>query len=241
VTGVEVETGERFEADHVLANATPWNIRALLDPSEAPLPDVLERLDRPDTDLERAWGAFVLHCGIDADVVDPHAPLHHQVHLGGPVGEGNTAFISISPNWDASRAPTGKRAVTITTHTKLAPWWDLLARDPGAYAFHKANYQDRLLAAAELAVPGFRRAIDVVFSGTPITYAFYTGRARGWVGGIPQTKLVGNFAPELGPGLSMVGDSVFPGQSTLAVALSSLRVAAALLGRLGIEAPALAS
>ncbi len=241
VVAVETTNGERFEATQVIANLPPWNLRPLLDLDEGPLPEVLAGLRSPDRDVDGAWGAFVLHCGIDEDAVDPAAPLHHQVHLGGPMGDGNTAFISISPSWDSSRAPAGKRAVTITTHTRLDPWWDLLDSDPAAYAFHKANYQDRLLAAAEVAVPGFRRALHVVFAGTPVTYAFYTGRARGWVGGIPQTSLVGNFAPEVGAGIHIVGDSVFPGQSTLAVALSSLRVAAGLLDRLGLEAPALAS
>jgi len=241
VCAVETETGERFEATQVIANLTPWNIAPLLDPREGPLPEPLAELRSPDLDIDAGWGAFVLHCGVDESVVDPAAPLHHQVHLGGPMGDGNTAFISISPAWDRSRAPAGKRAVTITTHTRLGPWWELLARDRAAYAFHKASYQDRLLAAAAVAVPGFRRALDVVFAGTPVTYEFYTGRTRGWVGGMPQTSLTDNFAPELGPGLTLVGDSVFPGQSTLAVALSSLRVATTLLDRMGLEVPEIAS
>ena len=234
---VETQSGERFEADEVLVNVTPWNLRELLDREDGPLPESLAELDDPSRDVDGAWGAVVLHCGIDSSVVDPAAPLHHQVHLGGPMGDGNTAFISVSPSWDEGRAPVGKRAVTITTHTKLAPWWELLERDRDAYAFHKASYQDRLLAAAEVAIPGFRRALHVVFAGTPVTYEFYTGRASGWVGGLPQTRLRNSFAPAFGPNLHMVGDSVFPGQSTLAVAMSSDRVARGILTRLGLPAP----
>lgn len=237
VVAVETDDEQRFEADHVIANLTPWNLRGLLDPNEGPLPASLAELHSPDRDIDGAWGAMVLHAGIDERVIDPDAPLHHQVHLGGPVaGEGRTAFISVSPAWDETRAPVGKRAVTITTHTKLAPWWDRLERDVGEYAYQKATYQDRLLAAAEVAIPGFRRALDVVWAGTPVTYEFYTGRARGWVGGIPQTRLRGAFAPELGAGLMMVGDAVFPGQSTLAVALSTLRVVSPLIEQVGFEA-----
>ena len=237
VLGVEDHEGRRHLADHVVANLTPWNLRALLDPEQGRLPSALVGLDSPERDVDGGWGAFVLHVGIDERVGGPAAPLHHQVHLGGPKGEGNTTFVSISPEWDLGRAPAGKRAVTITTHTKLGPWWELLARDPAAYAFHKASYQDRLLAAAEVAVPGFRRAVDVVFTGTPVTYERYTGRAQGWVGGIPQTRLSNNFATALAPDLHLVGDSVFPGQSTLAVTLSSVRVASSLLERLGLAAP----
>lgn len=237
VIGVESDRGERLQARRVVANLTPWNLRALLDPDEGELPEALADLDSPERDLDRAWGAFVLHCGVDEAVIDDAAPLHHQVHLGGPMGDGNTVFVSVSPGWDGGRAPAGKRAVTLTTHTVLAPWWELLAEDREAYVFRKASYQDRLLAAGELAIPGLRRGLDVVFAGTPVTYSFYTGRMRGWVGGIPQTRLGDSFAPRISAGLRLVGDSVFPGQSTLAVALSSLRVASGLLAELGREAP----
>jgi hypothetical protein len=54
----------------------------------------------------------------------------------------------------------------------------------------------------------------------------------GWVGGYPQTSLLRPQAPRVLPGLWMVGDSIFPGQSTAAVALGGLRVGNALLSRL---------
>lgn len=235
VIGVETDDEQRFEAEHVIANLTPWNVRALLDPNDGPLPDSLAELHSPDRDVDDAWGAMVVHAGIDERVIDPAASLHQQVHLGGPVaGDGRTVFVSVSPAWDESRAPVGKRAVTITTRTKLAPWWDRLARDVDEYAYQKATYQDRLLAAAEVAIPGFRRALDVVWAGTPVTHEFYTGRARGWLGGVPWR----GGAPGLGPGLHMVGDAEFPGQSTLAVALSTLRVVSPLIDRYGLAASA---
>jgi phytoene dehydrogenase-like protein len=233
VRGVETDDEQRFDAEQVIANLTPWNLRELLDPDEGPLPTSLAELHSPEHDLGDAWGAMVLHAGIDERVVDPAAPLHHQVQLGGAVADaGRTAFISISPAWDETRAPDGKRAVTITSHTRLAPWWDRLARDVDEYAYRKATDQDRLLAAAELAIPGFRRALDVVWAGTPVTYAFYTGRARGWVAGGPMRRAA---APGLGHGLHMVGDAVFPGQSTLAVALSTLRVVSPIIEGHGRE------
>jgi len=241
IVGVETETGERFEAEHVIANLTPWNIRELLDLSQGSLPEPLARLDAPARDIDGAWGALVVHAGIDDAIIDPSAPLHHQVHLGPPEGEGNTCFISVSPGWDETRAPAGKRAVTITTHTTLAKWWSMLDRDPDEYAFHKATYQDRLLEAAEVAIPGFRRALHVAYAGTPVTYAFYTGRKSGWVGGMPQTGLRTFFPAHIDPGLDMVGDAVFPGQSTLAVALSALRVVGPLLERVGVSPPLAAS
>jgi len=57
------------------------------------------------------------------------------------------------------------------------------------------------------------------------TFQRFTRRAHGWVGGFPQTNLFRAWAPQLAPGMWMVGDSIFPGQSTAAVALGGLRVA----------------
>ena len=48
--------------------------------------------------------------------------------------------------------------------------------------------------------------------------------------GIPQTSLWRARGPRLAPGLWLVGDSIFPGQSTAAVALGGARVAQALVG-----------
>lgn len=69
--------------------------------------------------------------------------------------------------------------------------------------------------------------------GTPVTFQRYTGRRWGWVGGFPQTSLFGALGPRLGRGLWLVGDSIFPGQSTPAVALGGMRVARAVLRESG--------
>jgi phytoene dehydrogenase-like protein len=71
-----------------------------------------------------------------------------------------------------------------------------------------------------------------MLSGTPITFKRYTGRKYGWVGGFPQTSLFNAFHPKLASNVWLVGDSIFPGQSTAAVALGGLRVAKAILADL---------
>ncbi len=68
-----------------------------------------------------------------------------------------------------------------------------------------------------------------VLPGTPITFQRFTRRIAGWVGGFPQTNLFRCKAPALGNNTWMVGDSIFPGQSTAAVALGGLRVAKEIL------------
>jgi phytoene dehydrogenase-like protein len=161
--------------------------------------------------------------------------LHHQVVVQEPLAEGNTLFFSLSPDWDRDRAPANQRALTLSTHTKLGPWWQLFERDRTAYEARKEIYTQRLLKAAQVALPGLREAATLILPGTPVSFQRFTRRAWGWVGGFPQTNLFQHWGPHLAPGLWMVGDSIFPGQSTAAVALGGLRVAAELLTEIGLQ------
>jgi phytoene dehydrogenase-like protein len=175
------------------------------------------------------WGAFMVYAGIDRLALPAGLPLHHQVIVREPLGEGNTAFISLSPEWDEGRGPQGNRAVTISTHTQLGPWWRLFATDRVAYEERKTAYAEALLSAATRALPSLVARAELMLPGTPVTFQRFTRRTEGWVGGFPQTHLFRAWAPRLADRLWMVGDSIFPGQSTAAVALGGLRVAGSIL------------
>jgi phytoene dehydrogenase-like protein len=231
---VETKRGQSFPADLVVANLTPWNVAALLGDSA---PAALRPFTAaPPRRSQPGWGAFVIHVGLDGGVIPPDFPLHHQVVMREPLGEGNSVFLSFSPIWDAGRAPAGHRALTLSTHTRLAEWWHLYEHDRAAYEARKATYTEQMLTAAEIALPGLRQAANLVLPGTPVTFALFTRRQDGWVGGFPQTSLFRAKAPRLAPGLWLVGDSIFPGQSTAAVALGGLRVAHTILAQLGVTA-----
>jgi C-3',4' desaturase CrtD len=225
---VETKNGGSFPADLIIANLTPWNAAELLD---GDLPAPLRRL--PAHPVE-GWGAFVVYVGLDGSIVPPDFPLHHQVVLGRPLGEGNSVFASLSPAWDSLRAPAGQRALTLSTHTALDGWWQLYEQDLPAYEARKNELTEKLLAAAEVALPGLRSAARLVMPGTPVTFQRFTRRKWGWVGGFPQTGLLRTLGPRLTPNLWLVGDSIFPGQSTAAVALGGLRVAQLVLREMGL-------
>ncbi|MBN1666682.1 MAG: hypothetical protein JW862_06325, partial [Anaerolineales bacterium] len=124
--------------------------------------------------------------------------------------------------------PAGKRAITISTHTRLAPWWQL-KNDQVTYQARKDAYTRRILAAAKRILPEVDGALDLVMPGTPHTFERFTRRAFGWVGGFPQTSLLRAWGPRLDRNLWLVGDSIFPGQSVPAVMLGGLRVARTIL------------
>lgn len=231
---VETKRGQSFPADVVVANLPPWNIARLFDGDP---PSSLQNLPSLPAD---GWGAFTVYLGVDAGLIPDDFPLHHQVIAGRPLAEGHTVFVSISPAWDPERGPHGRRALTLSTHTRLGAWWDLFRQDREAYAARKAHYTERMLAAAEKALPGLREAAVLVLPGTPVTFQRFTRRVQGWVGGFPQTSLLRTWPPKLANGLWMVGDSIFPGQSTAAVALGGLRVADAILREIAGTAAVLA-
>ncbi|MBN1657552.1 MAG: FAD-dependent oxidoreductase [Anaerolineae bacterium] len=229
---VETRRGEPFPASIVITNLPPWNVARLL--GDGRLPRRLKRLPPHPRGL---WGAFVVYAGVDASVVPGDFPLHHQVVRGAPAAsaaardldEVRTLFLSMSPAWDAARAPEGRRAVTLSSHTDLDSWWTLFETDRPAYEARRDALTARALEAAEVALPGMRDAAGLVLPGTPVTFQRFTRRVQGWVGGFPQTSLTRAWGPRLGRGLWLVGDSIFPGQSVPAVALGGLRVARAIL------------
>lgn len=226
ITAVHTKKGERFSGDYFVANLTPWALAELLG-DDAP-----GSLRREVAGREATWGAFTLYLGLDSSLMPAAARVgHHQVVVDPdlPLGEGNSVFISLSDPDDPDRAPAGRRAATLSTHTAIAPWWQLrLAADPAAYEKRRAAYAERLIAGAERALPGLRQAITLCLPGTPVTFAFYTRRPGGMVGGFPQTSLFAARGPATGLANTwLVGDSVFPGQSTAGVTLSGFRVATA--------------
>lgn len=225
--GVYAKKGRRaneeafFPADFVIGNLTPWDMSALLGQAS---PD---RLRRESTARKIGWGAFVLHLGVDSRAIPAGFPDHHQVLLDieGPLGETRSVFISISPEDDPTRAPEGQRAITVTTHTRPQDWWDILEKDEAAYYARKQEYADKVINAMTRVFPNLREHLTLILPGTPVTYQYYTDRHLGQVGGFPQTSLFTARSPRVGiANVRLVGDSIFPGQSTAGVTLGAIRV-----------------
>lgn len=216
---IYTKKNEIFDADIVIANLTPWNIAELM---ELRKPKTIRNLPKFS---ENQWGAFTLYVGVKSEAIPANFPLHHQILKGYPFGEGNSIFLSISPEWDLERAPANHRALTISSHTQLGRWWGLFNSDKERYEQEKVVLTEKILTNLESILPEIRKSIKLLLPGTPITFQRYTGRKLGWVGGFPQTSLFRAFHPQLGKNFWMVGDSIFPGQSTAAVALGGLRVA----------------
>jgi phytoene dehydrogenase-like protein len=219
----------------VVSNLLPEATARLLGGS-AEQDDVLRRLQRK---VEEGWGAAMLY-----RVVGPGAKLsrgeaHHLELVAderAPMTEGNHVFCSISGEDETDRVPNqpGARTVTISTHV---PMRKLLAMPPLAQAAYVGEIQTRMRSTITTLAPELDRDPSLEMSASPRTFARFTGRPEGYVGGVPRRAGLHHYrdmAPtRLRAGFYLCGDTCFPGQSTLAVALSGIKVAERVAGELG--------
>ncbi len=224
VLSVTTTKGQTFTGDRFIGNLTPWALVDLLGEGTPPA------MQQAVSQLKPTWGAFTLYVGLERAALPADVVGHHQIIVDEtrPLGEGNSVFVSLSDPADNNRAPEGMVAATLSTHTDINPWWALRnGTDEDAYLAQREDYTNRLLSAAETAIPGLRRAARLIMPGTPVTFEFYTGRPMGMVGGFAQTSILNARSPQTAlSNLWLVGDSIFPGQSTAGVTLGAMRVAA---------------
>jgi C-3',4' desaturase CrtD len=223
VTAVQIrnqKTGEVWTepADQVVANVTVQNLVQLLG-DQAPK-GYQQRVDK----LPPASGAFVLYLGVDQSAIPAGCPPHLQFlyDYEGPIGENNSLFVSVSHPGDG-RAPQGKATVIASSFTDPTLWWQC-----SDYEDLKQRYTDEAIARLSTFFHLTPDTIKVIEAATPRTFAHYTGRDLGVVGGIGQR--VATFGPfgfaNRTPiqSLWLVGDSTHPGEGTAGVSYSALTV-----------------
>ncbi|GAA5163296.1 NAD(P)/FAD-dependent oxidoreductase [Viridibacterium curvum] len=215
--------GRSFHTAQVVL-AVPAQLAARLAPSllSRPLRPYLER------DAQAQGGGLVMFLGVPEAEVAGQDYTHHQLlqDYARPLGMGNNMFISVSAPGDLLSAPAGHRSVMVSTHCELADWEGL---DAATHACRKQEAAELLLTYARRVYPQLGRAACVKEFGTPKTYAAFTQRPRGAVGGARLTLANSNQSAipyDLGPkGLWMVGDTTWPGLGTVACVLASRHVA----------------
>lgn len=214
------------EAPAVLANLVPRAVEKLVG---VPVP----RLARRARAVADGWGAVMLYLVAEAPP-EARSEAHHLEIVpdpGRPFVEGHHVFCSVSAASELDRAPPGHRTLTVSTHVPLERL--RTEGDPGRYV---AEVQDRMRRALADWAPEWWRGVKTELTASPRTFARFTGRPEGAVGGVPRRCGLAGYLDlrpvEPLPGLHLVGDSVFPGQSTLATALGGVKVAERVAKRL---------
>ncbi len=235
---VDTRTGP-LHARHVIANLLPADLQSLLDPGYGRVP----RLAGLGAQVATGWSAVMLYLVARAPEGASPGPHHLEIvqDPGQPLTLGNHLFVSISGAADEGRAPAGHRTITVSTHVPLEAHRGL-SKDAQAEYF--AGIQAKMREGLARFAPEWTAGVVHAMTASPRTFQRFTGRAAGAVGGIPRRRGLGQyltaFPRAILPGLWMVGDTVFPGQSTLATAIGGTRVAAAVAADLGLGAAALA-
>ncbi len=193
-----------------------------------PYENVLQLLGKTPPPTARAgqrWSAVTAYVGIAAGHIPDDFPLHHQVLLDqrAPLGDANSLFISLSAPEERGRARNGGRAITISTHADPQRWEQ--AYRAGNASELQRTYARKMLEGLERAT-GKHIAPSIFELGTPRTFERYTLRYRGLVGGTPQSIASANLRARSHrseiKGLTLCGDTIFPGQSTVGVTLSAI-------------------
>jgi phytoene dehydrogenase-like protein len=201
--------------------------------STAPLEDTVNllgetkpvALERRAANLPEIWGAFTLYIAVRDAALPEDAHRFEQLidYTTGSIDGGleENFLVSISAPWDRTRAPVGHRAITISTHVHAQDWQNL---EPAAYQAKKRELETRITDRLESLWPGFNANVVHLETGTPRTFEKFTLHSLGRVGGVPQTPKAANFHAQHHtsgiPGLYLAGETIFPGQGTIGVAVS---------------------
>ena len=228
VSGVTIrnQNGETWTeaADEVIANVTAQNLIKLLS-NETNL-SVPTRYKRHIDKLPPASGAFVIYLGVDRSAIPNGCPPHLQFLYDDdePIGENNSLFVSVSKPGDG-RAPTGKATLIASSFTDPQIWWQGTKAE---YESLKQKYTQEAITKLGQYFHLTPQTIIHQEAATPRTFAHYTAREAGIVGGVGQR------VPTFGPfglatrtpikSLWLVGDSTHPGEGTAGVSYSAFTV-----------------
>ena len=209
-------------ADEIVSNVTVQNLVKLLPENHNLFAGYKQRVDK----LPEASGAFVIYLGVKKAAIPDNCAPHLQFlyDYDGVIGENNSLFVSVSKPGDG-RAREGYATIIASSFTDTQVWWQGTKEN---YERIKEQYTQEAIARLGTY---FNLTPDTIVhqeTATPRTFAKYTARDHGIVGGIGQR--ISTFGPfgfaSRTPmkNLWLVGDSVHPGEGTAGVSYSALTV-----------------
>jgi phytoene dehydrogenase-like protein len=212
----------QYLATHsLILNLTVWDMLSDIIPKNDPLRATrVYKKWKKRCDNERGWGAFAIYALVTDNPLWTDAPQYHQVFPDSiePDLIQSSLYVSI-PSRDDPANPTGFRVLTATIHI-----------DSNQQFSSELKTQ-----TTQLLVKRIERALNStlsnVESATPSTYARYTQRQHGQVGGFQLSfknflflALPSMVKHPLGKDtrLLLCGDTFFPGQGVIACSVSGI-------------------
>jgi len=209
---VDLLTGETVHASKaIVSNLTIWDTYGKLVGLNRTPAEMRQQLK------SRGWGAYLLYLGLDeaaaATLVSDHI-LTLSDWQDGPAydPESSQMFFCAAPEWD-SRAPEGKRAVTVHTFTDVDDWFTFHT-DETDLEEKDQTMLETCWSRLHSAMPELGSSLEVIETATPRYFYEQTRRKLGMVGGLPPATgcLEANPAyMTFLPNLYIVSDTITPG------------------------------
>ncbi|NLG27761.1 MAG: NAD(P)-binding protein [Chloroflexi bacterium] len=179
-TGVRLADGTCIAADRVVANVTVWNLYGKLVRPEHIAPERLAWA----RGLVPTFPSMLLYMLVDRAAL-PAGVLPWEVFIERAEAIDSTDLtLYVNSLVDETLAPAGQLAITAIA-PNMEPW--PAPTDPAyrtqAYADHKQQAAEGMLAQIEQHYPGFRAHIRELIVGTPTTIERYLLKNGGAVGG----------------------------------------------------------
>lgn len=226
--GVDLISGERVEASRaVVSNLTVWDTYGKLLGADRTPSDVRARLKEL-----RGRGAYQVFLSLDEEAAR-RLPAEHVLALGEP-REGDAfdtedapLMLGTAPAWDA-RAPSGKRAATVSTFTDAEQWFTFHS-DESEHEEQDQRALESVWTRLHASLHELGSGAEVIETSTPRAIYELTRRRLGMAGTTPRTPqaLLSNIQTHKThvPNLYLTGDTVFPGNGLAPVTHSALIVA----------------
>ncbi len=226
---VKTADGSDYRTKGVVTNIPLWNIPRIVDDK------MKEHFTSILPKTENAWGAFMVNFAVDYPFDEDIETAYWQIHVpeGVPHCESKSFFVTFSLADDKRKAPAGTKSVTISLHTKPENWSGITREE---YEFRKAETGNFIIKRFDEAFPLLQeQKKSYIEFGTPQTFERYTSRFQGLVGGVPHS--VSNNLLKMSSGVTPfrnfynTGDTVFPGQGTVAVTIGAMNIAKRILDK----------
>jgi phytoene dehydrogenase-like protein len=228
--GVDLLSGERVTVTRaIVSNLTVWDTYGKLIGLTHTPPTVSAQLKQLS-----AWGTYLLFLGMDqaaAVRLKSDRLLVLTDWQADQIYEPDQAqfVFSAAPDWD-SRAPEGRRAITVSMFTRAEDWF-AFHQDESAHEEQDQATLESLWSRLHSAMPELGDSVEVIETATPRTFYENTRRKLGMVGRpSPSPGFQGQesqFGTTIFPNVFLVGDTVGFG-----LGLSGVSHSAALLADL---------
>jgi len=211
--GLDLLSGETITASRaIISNLTVWDTYGKLIGLNHTPTEVRHQLK-----TLHGWGAYLLFLAMDEDAAE-RLGSNHVLNLtewpavGEYAPEANHLMFAAAPSWD-SRAPQGKRAVTVHAFTAVDEWFTFHT-DETETETRDQTMLEQCWARLHNAMPELGGNVEVIDTATPRTFYELTRRRLGMVGSTSSTASAGSKLPEYMtslPNVFLISDTTSPG------------------------------